>query len=102
MSGIFLEPEATFSVDIIHKGGALFELVDGGPYALRTATGREFARIAQAFRDNDSAEAFGIVERHLVGGIDKAKIGCLHPNVAALMAAEVAKRSHLSETDAGN
>lgn len=102
MSGIFLEPESTFSVDIIHKGGALFEISEGGPYVLRTATGREFAAISKAFRENDNAGAYGIVERHLVAGVDKKDIGRLHPNVVALLAHEIGTRSHLSETDAGN
>ena len=41
MSGIYLEPEATFSVSVVHKGGAQFEVVDGAEVVLSTLTGRE-------------------------------------------------------------
>ena len=50
MSGIFLEPESTFSVTITAEGGGVFTLQDGGPITLRTCTGREYAALSKAFR----------------------------------------------------
>lgn len=100
--GIFLEPETTFSVSVKHLGGGSFEVVEGGDISIRSATGREFAAITKAIREQNDGAAYDILKRHVVSGIDKDKIERLHPNVAALLAIEVANRSHLQEEDAGN
>ena len=45
----FLTPESTLDISIrttfSEFGAPIFTVEDGGPYRLRTATGREFARI---------------------------------------------------------
>ena len=98
---IFLEPESSFPVDVVAKGKG-FAVVDGGPYVLRTATGREFAGISEAFRRSDADAIYKALERHVVAGIPPEKIGLVHPDAAALLLAEVIKRSRVSEDQRGN
>lgn len=100
--GIFLDPETTFSVDVKQTARNEFEVVEGGPYKLRTATGREFAALSKAFREKDDNAGFDILARHLVSGIEAKDVERLHPSVVAVLLLEVARRSRLSETDAGN
>lgn len=102
MSGIYLEPEATFSVSVVHKGGAQFEVVDGAEVVLSTLTGREHHKAARAIREQNGDLLYTVVEDHLISGIDPKKVGALHPNVVMLLAFEIMKRSHLTEIDAGN
>ena len=55
MDPIFLTPETTVEVSIRTKFETVgeanltrYDIEDGGPYSIRTATGREFAVIQQA------------------------------------------------------
>lgn len=98
--GIYLEPETTFSVTVQNKGGGSFALVEGGDIKLRTATGKEYAAILRAIREEDAGAGYDLLAKFAKEGI--ADIGRLHPNVTALLLFEVAKRSHVSETEAGN
>ena len=98
--GIYLEPEATFSVGIKDGGGARFEIVEGNEIKLRTATGREYAAIMRSIREQDADAGYSLLAKFVQGGV--SDISRLHPNVAAILLYEVAKRSHVSETDAGN
>lgn len=99
MSGIFLEPEATFSVTVTGTAPD-YKVEDGTSITLRTATGREYAALMSAFRSGDDARGYDLLPRHIVSGVDS--VDRLHPNVVALLLVEVVKRSHLSETAAGN
>lgn len=99
---IFLEPETTFAVTAKHTKGADFVLEEGGPIVLRTATGREFARLMESFRGNDGSKTYDVLRPFVKAGIADNDLERLHPNVVALLLYEVAKRSHVSETDAGN
>lgn len=99
---IFLEPETTFAVTVNHAGGAEFTLADGGPIVLRTATGREFARLMESFRGNDGSKTYDVLRPFIKAGMAENDIERLHPNVVALLLYEVAKRSHVTETAAGN
>ena len=102
MSGIFLEPESTFSVTITAEGGGVFTLQDGGTITLRTCTGREYAALSKAFRANDNDAGYDLLPRFVVSGIDAKDLPRLHPNAQAVLLLEVAKRSHLTEKSAGN
>lgn len=99
---IFLEPEATFAVTVNHSRGAEFTLSDGGPIVLRTATGREFARLMESFRGDNGEKTYDVLRPFIKAGLAENDIERLHPNVVALLLYEVAKRSHVSEADAGN
>lgn len=105
MDPIFLVPEATVSVSIkpTYSGDLLtgFAIESGGPYELRTATGREFGRVQKIFRDNDIDEAFDILPKFLVKGIEKRDIENLHPDLVWVILIEVLKRSRVSEAEAG-
>jgi hypothetical protein len=98
--GIYLEPETTFSVSIQDKGGARFAVVEGSEINLRTATGREYAAIMKAIREEDACAGYDLLGKLVKDGVKD--VSRLHPNVAALLIYEVAKRSHLTETEAGN
>ena len=98
--GIYLEPETTFSVSIQDNGGARFAVVEGSEIKLRTVKGREYAAIMKAIREEDAGAGYDILAKLAKEGIKDVE--GLHPNVAALLIYEVAKRSHLTETEAGN
>lgn len=102
MPGIYLEPEATFSVSVECEKGALFRVVDGGEIVLQTLTGRQYHKAMRAIHDRDGDAQYSILESCIVSGIDRAKVGKIHPNVVALLLLEIMKRSHLTESDAGN
>lgn len=102
MSGIFLEPESTFSVEVSHVKGAVFEVKDGDVIKLRTCTGREYAALSKAFRENDNEAGYALLPKFVVGGISESDLPRLHPNAAALLLLEVIKRSHLTEKSSGN
>ena len=102
MSGIYLEPESTFSVSVLPVGGAQFEIKDGGGIVLRTLTGREHGTLTHAIRSQDSAKQYDILGGLIISGIEDKAVGRLHPNAVAVMLFEILKRSHLSEEQAGN
>ena len=112
MDPIFLTPDVTFSVSIrteFEKGLPRFKIEDGGPYKIRTATGREFAAIQQAFGHSDSDAAYTLCEKMVQSGIADDKkgtersevFGSLHPDVIWAILLEVVKRSRASELDRG-
>jgi hypothetical protein len=102
MPGIFLEPESTFSVNVTHVKGAIFKIEEGADIKLRTCTGREYAAVSKTFRDQDNEGGYALLPKFIVSGISEADFPRLHPNAAALLLLEVAKRSHISEASAGN
>lgn len=102
MSGIFLEPESTFSVTVKNTGGGTFELTEGGEIKLRTCIGREYAEAQAQIRSRDVVAQFDSFPKFVLSGIEKADFKRLHPNAAALMMLEVLKRSHLQEEASGN
>lgn len=102
MSGIFLEPESTFSVTLTHVKGAIFKIEDGPGVTLRTCTGREYAAVSKTFREHDNDGGYSLLPKFVVSGISETDLPRLHPNAAALLLLEVAKRSHVSEDAAGN
>jgi len=114
MDPIFLTPETTVKISIrttFEKVGesslARYEIEDGGPYEIRTATGREFAAIQQAYGRQDADAAYSLVQKFLVGGVGdgldaKAKSALfesLHPDLVWRILFEVLRRSRPSETD---
>ena len=105
MDPLFLTPESTLDISIrttfSEFGAPIFTVDDGGPYRLRTATGREFARIQQVIGRNDVDVAYTLLPDYLVGGVDKDKICQLHPDVVWTVLLEVLKRSRVSEDQAG-
>lgn len=102
MPGIYLEPESTFSVKVESETGALFRVVDGGDIVLQTLTGRQYHKAMRAIHDRDGDAQYTVLESCIVEGIDPKRIGKLHPNVVAILLLEIMKRSHLTETQAGN
>lgn len=102
MDSIFLTPETTFDVSIrVDKESKSIKIEDGGPYRLRTATGREFARLQRAIHDSDSDAAFNLFRIFVVSGIPEDKIEQLHPDVVWFVLVEVLKRSRVSEEQQG-
>lgn len=107
--GIFLTPETTFAIDIKEgekriggRTSVVFDVVEGGPFVLRTATGREYARIMQAIVGGSIHEAaYDLLPPFLISGIASDDIGRLDPSVAVVMLQEVARRSRVSESDKG-
>ena len=114
MDPIFLTPETTVKVSIrttFEKVGdsslARYEIEDGGPYEIRTATGREFAAIQQAYGRQDIDSAYSLVQKFVVRGIGddlkpeakSALFESLHPDLVWRVLFEVLKRSRPSETD---
>ena len=102
MSGMFLEPESTFAVSVVKKGRADFEVIDGGPIVLTTATGRKYAKLMAMFRAEDAAGQYDALADFVAAGLPKTDIDRMHPNAVAVLLFEVAKRSHITETEAGN
>lgn len=96
--GIYLEPETTFSVSVNSIGGGDFVVTEGTDITLRTATGKEYAAILKAIREENAGAGYDLLAKFSTG-LDVPR---LHPNVTALLLFEVAKRSHLSEKQAGN
>lgn len=102
MSGIFLEPETTFSVSLIPGKRNQFACNDGGDIMLRTATGREFAVMTRAIRNDRTEEAYAFLPSLIVSGIKPEDIGRLHPNAAAALTFAILNKSHLDEVGSGN
>lgn len=98
---IFLDPDHPFSISLVRKGQR-FEVVEGAEIQLRTATGRELATISRMIRDDKTEDAYDILPKFVVSGIDRADISRLHPNAVAVMILEIYSRSKLSEEQAGN
>jgi hypothetical protein len=108
MDSIFLSPEATFDISVKTEFSetegvkiAVFKITDGGPFQVRTATGREYARVQNAYRRRDPDELYDLLKLFVVKGVPADKIGLLHPDLAWTILFEVLKRSRLSETDQG-
>lgn len=113
MDSIFLTPDVTFDVSIRTKfdknGAPSFKIEADGPYRLRTATGREFAAIQNAFGREDVDATYKLCEKFVVSGIADGKegaerssvFGSLHPDVVYAILVEVVKRSRCSESDRG-
>lgn len=104
MDSIFLAPEATTPVSIRTKAGAkapVIEVTDGGPYLLRTATGREYGRVQAAIAHSNIDAQYELLPSFLVGGVDPKDIEKLHPNVVTTVLIEVLNRSRVSEVQAG-
>jgi len=102
MSGMFLEPESTFAVSIIKKGRADFEVVDGGPIVITTATGRKYAKLMAMFRSENAEGQYDALADFVTAGLPKTDIERMHPNAVAVLLFEVVRRSHIAETEAGN
>jgi len=102
MSGIFLEPETTFSISLVPGKRHQFTRKDGGEITLRTATGREFAAITRAIRNDKTEDAYAILPALIVSGIKPEDVGRLHPNAAAELLFAVLEKSRLDEVDSGN
>ena len=105
MDPIFLVPEATVSVSIKpeYSGEILagFTVEDGGPYEIRTATGREYGKIQKAFRDDDVDSLYELLPDFLLKGVGKKEMENLHPFVVRAVLWDVIKRSRVSEAEAG-
>lgn len=105
MDPIFLVPEATVSVSIKpeYSGDILagFVIEEGGPYEVRTATGREYGRLQKAFRDDDVDALYELLPDFLVKGVSKKDMENLHPFVVRSVLFDVLKRSRVSEAEAG-
>lgn len=106
MDDIFLSPDVTFGVTIKTTRSATgvpsFAIEQGGPYRLRTATGREYHRIQRAYYEQSAPEAYALLELFCVDGIPKEKMSLVHPDCVWVLLLEVLKRSRVSEADAGN
>ncbi len=102
MSGMFLEPESNFAVSVVKSGKADFDVADGGPIVLTTATGRKYAKLLAMFRSEDAAAQYDALAGFVVSGLPKEDIERMHPNAVAVLLFEVVKRSHVSEIEAGN
>ena len=102
--GIFLAPEITFPIDISESkdeaGRTVYDVVDGGPYVLRTMTGRECARLEQSGGKADAC--YDILPSLVVSGIDRKQVDRLDPVVCMILVRESHRRSHLTEADRGN
>jgi hypothetical protein len=103
---MFLTPETTFAIsvktEIVEKDGVqipTFSITEGGSIQMRTATGREFAKILTAMRDTDSL--YALLPTFIVSGIDLKRIDDLHPGVVHMLIQEVFKRSRVSEVERG-
>lgn len=107
MDDIFLTPDATIQLTIRTKRSddgfsrMSFEIEEGGPYHIRTATGREYGKIQQAYMREDVEAAYVLIRQHLVSGVPSDKIDALHPDIVWLLLAEVLKRSRVSEVQQG-
>lgn len=105
MDDIFLSPDVTFGVTIKTQrnsnGVPTFFVEDGGPYKLRTATGREYHRIQKAYYDQSAPEAYSLLALFCSDGIPKDKIESVHPDCVWAILLEVLKRSRLTEVQAG-
>jgi len=108
MDPIFLTTEATIAISIKTEmkeiGGhkhPRFSITDGGPYEIRTATGREYAKIQAAYSRSDVDAAYDLVKIFLIKGIEADKIEALHPDLVWQILAEILRRSRISETDLG-
>lgn len=106
MDNIFLTPEQTFGVTVrttyTAAGVPVFTVEDGGPYKLRTATGREFHRIQRTFVEQDAEGAYKLLALFLEPGvIPEDKIGSVHPDCVWAMLLEVVKRSRVGDAEAG-
>lgn len=103
---MFLTPETTFAIsvntEIVEKDGVqipTFSIADGGSIQMRTATGREFAKILTAMRDTDAL--YALLPTFIVSGIDLKRVDDLHPGVVHMLIQEVFKRSRVSEVERG-
>lgn len=107
MDDIFLTPEATVSLSVrtirSTDGNEVmrFSIEDGGPYQLRTATGREYGKIQNTYVKQDIDAAYALIRAHLVAGVPAEMIDKLHPDVVWLLLAETLKRSRMSEVQRG-
>lgn len=100
---IFLCTEATFAIDITEtndaSGRTVYDVVEGGPYVLRTMTGRQCARIEQS--DGKAEACYDMLPALVVSGLDRMQIERLDPVVAMIMVREAHRRSHVTEADRG-
>ena len=107
MDDIFLTTDATFYISvktIRSKDGnnvMRFAISDGGPYKLRTATGREYGKIQQAYIKQDIDTAYAMFADVVSSGIPEDKISKIHPDLVWLMLAEVLKRSRVTDEQRG-
>lgn len=104
---MFLTPETTFAISVktetVEKDGVQIPTFsiseDAGAIKMRTATGREFAKILTAMRDTDAL--YALLPTFIVSGIDLKRIDDLHPGVVHMLIQEVFKRSRVSEVERG-
>ncbi len=105
MDAIFLTPDVTVDVSIKHsvsEAGALsIEITEGGPYKIRTATGREYAKIQTAIGRIDVDAAYTLLPSFMVGGVERERMDSLHPEVVWTVLLEVLRRSRVTEAQAG-
>lgn len=100
---IFLSTDATFAIDISEtkdeRGRRVYDVVEGGPYVLRTMTGRQAARMEQAGDKADTC--YDLLPALVVSGLDRMQIERLDPVAAMIMVHEAYRRSHVDEADRG-
>ena len=102
MPGMFLEPETTFSVSLEKEGKAMWKVVEGGAIHLMTLRGREHAKLMKAIRNEDIDAQYDILKGSISKGITDKELETMHANAVMVLLFEVAKRSHVAETEAGN
>ena len=103
---MYLIPESTFPIsvktEIVETEGVqipTFTVSDGGSVVMRTATGREFAKVLTAMRNTDAL--YDLLPSFLISGIDPKAVDSLHPGVVHALMQEVFKRSRVSEVERG-
>ena len=106
MDNIFLTPEQTFGVTVrttvTSSGVPVFTVEDGGPYKLRTCTGREYHRVQRAFVEQDANAAFKLLGQFLEPGIiPEDKLSHVHPDCVWALLLEVLKHSRIGDAEAG-
>lgn len=102
---IFMADE-TFAIDITEtkdeKGRTVYEIVEGGPYVLRTLKSREDSMLRNSEGDRKAFAALEILPSIVVAGLKKDDFPRLKSYIAEIMVMEAHRRSHLTEADRGN
>lgn len=109
MDPMFLSQDITVDISIKstvtdHPTGAKiisFDITGGGPYRIRTATGREYGKIQQAVNKGDVDACYDLAKQFLVGGVEKSMIEKLHPDVIFAVLIEVLSRSRVTGEQLG-
>lgn len=103
---MYMDPETPFPIsvktEIVETEGVqipTFTVTDGGSILLKTAKGREYAKVLSALRNTDAL--YDLLPTFLVSGIDVKRVDDLHPGVVHALMQEVFKRSRVSEVERG-